>query len=161
MDKLRFLDELLTKVQLGELEIREGKESAEQILNDIRNIVLKSLSEAIITDITNIDTGYYAPEHADWKEYLRHINSNDDYARALNYFTEAQLEDLWVSSHIEEELTAEEMQTQVFSALCNLKSLNLVERLPGYKAIDADRHFYIKQQQIARVKGIFNLIFEN
>ena len=157
MDKLAFLDELIVMIRTGEIHTVEPVQDAEQMLSDIKVTVAQNLHREVFDDITSPDTGFYAPEHVSWKAYLIHCNGYADYAAALDEYTEDELDGLWSISHIAEDLSDESLMREAFKALNNLKAIHLIELADPEAAND---YCSVKEQFLAKLKGIYNLLCE-
>lgn len=119
MNRLTFLDELLIMVRSGEIKTEESSDDAERLLLNFKCMVYEELKKEIFEDVTDIQTVYYAPEFDSWKAFLNHCNGNEDYAAVLaQTCTEEQLEQLWQSSHVMEDMTEGQIKSDMKDDLC-------------------------------------------
>lgn len=160
MDKLQLLDELIIKVNTGEIKTdTEDNEKAAKILLEIRRTVEAATYAEIVGDITDLHTGYYAPEHPTWKHFLNHCNGYNDYRDVLEHaFTNEDIEALWQNSHIVEEMSEEEIKAQICSQIGQLKMMQLVERHSA--PVNPEKVKTIKEGIRARILGLYNILFE-
>lgn len=159
MNRLSFLDELLVMVRTGEMKTEESAEEAEKLLLNFRRMVYEELKKEIFEDVTDIQTVYYAPEFDSWKAFLNHSNGNEDYAAVLDEaYTEKQLEDMWQNSHIMEDMTEEQIKSELSMQIGQLKMLNIVNQYSN--PVNPDGEARARDMIHARLKGLFNILYE-
>lgn len=160
MDKLSLLDELLVKVSTGEIKTdTEDNDAAAKILSEIRRVVEAAIYAEIIKDVTNLHTGYYAPEYPTWKHYLNDCNGFEDYRIVLEQaFTNEELEALWQNSHIEEEMAEAQIKEDICMQIGQLKMLQLVEKIAAPRNPEKARMMI--EAIKARIWGLYNILYE-
>lgn len=160
MDRLEFLNELLIMVRTGEINHPEGKEDAERTLLEIRDMVQAALKEEVFQDITDRDTVFYAPEHESWKEFLIACNGYEDYAKAVEGYTEKELENLWEASHLADRMDEEQLRKKIFREIADLKMREILER-KKYIPMQLEECQQHVRESRAKIKGFYNILYEN
>lgn len=167
MGKLNFLEELLIMVRNGEIRTEEAPEDAGKLLLEIRQIVCEKVQEEIYSDVTDGQTMYYAPEYESWKTFLNKCNGTADYKEVLEEsYTEEQLENLWQSSHIMEDMPREQITEELLYQIDLLRILTTPIQLVGqpapYQKLEQERAAdEIQQEPIKnRIKGLLNMLYE-
>lgn len=161
-NRLKVLDDLLSMVRTGEVDTGEDKDDLEWALLSVRRMVEDNLYQEIISDITDAETGFYAPEHKSWKEFLAFCNGYADYKEILEKeFSEAELDALWRYSHPEEEMSRGQMMVRVFNKLCELKMNALFDVSAGPCKVSIENKRRIGEMFKAAIKGIYNILYES
>ncbi len=160
MDKLTLLDELIIRIGTEEIKMSEesSKENVETLVW-IGQIVENALYEEIVQDITNLQTAYYAPEYDSWKQFLADCNGYEDYIQVLHKrFSEDELENLWQSSHISEDMEEAEIKEKMMLQIGQLKMHSLICKKckPAMPEKTLQRMNEIK----ARIQGLYNMLYE-
>lgn len=159
MNHLAFLDELLVMVNTGEINTVEGKNDSIEMLQNIKMIVRRELCNEVVRDVTDARTEYFAPEYESWKTFLSDCNGDADYEQVLeDSFTEEELEILWQSSHITEELTEEQVKEDILLQIGQLKMLEIVNR--KHKARNPIKALEMTAEIKARLQGLYNMLYE-
>ncbi len=160
MDKLSFLNVVQKMIETDEIKLVEtDKCDAMNTLDDIRLTVRQELRDEVIRDITGAKTIYYAPDFDTWQDFLAFCNGNPDYETILRtQFTHDDLECLWQSSHIAEEMTEREIEQEITQQISQLKMLELVNRMscPDFP----EKMNKTKEILKANVLGLYNILFE-
>lgn len=146
-------------VHSGEISPCEGREDAERMLEEIRGIVEAALEEEVFQDITDRETVFYAPEHEGWKDFLDECNGNEDYRKALEGYTDGELEILWAESHQADRMDEERIQKKIFREISGLKMLELLDR-KKYLTVKPEEKHWQKLEARAKIKGFYNLLYE-
>ncbi len=160
MDKLSLLDELLVKVNTGEIKTdTEDNEVAAKILSEIRQVIEAATYAEIVQDVTDLHTGYFAPEYPSWKHYLNDCNGYEDYRTVLEQaFTNEELEALWQNSHIEEEMTEAQIKEDICKQIGQLKMIQLVQKTSTMRNPKKVRTMI--EGMKARIIGLYNILYE-
>lgn len=157
---LAFLDELLVMVKTGEINTVEGKEDSIEMLENIKMIVRRELCHEIVRNVTDARTEYFAPEYEAWKTFLSDCNGDADYEQVLeDSFTEEELESLWQSSHITEEMTQEEIKADILLQIGQLKILEKVNKT--HKASNPVSMLHVTSEIKARIQGLYSMLYES
>lgn len=158
MTKFEVLNELIDRVQSGELEIGRDKEEAERLLSEIYLNVQVALYDEIVEHITAHTASYYAPEYPSWKEFLSACYEDEDMQQVLQQeFSDEEIEELWQNSHITEELDEQQIKEELVKQIAQLKMTMLVSRTSTTNP-EIYRRFYAGRK--ARIQGLFNILFE-
>lgn len=160
MDRLNFLEELLIMVRTGEINHPDGREDAERTLLEIRDMVQTALKEEVFQDITDRDTVFYAPEHESWKDFLIDCNGYADYAKAVDGYTEKELEELWEASHLADRMDEEQLRKKIFREIANLKMREILVR-KKYVPENLEECQQRVRESKAKIKGFYNILYEN
>ncbi|MBQ9135969.1 MAG: hypothetical protein IJX66_07765 [Lachnospiraceae bacterium] len=160
MDKLSLLDELLVKVSTGEIKTDTGdKETVAKILSEIRQVIEVATYAEIVQDVTNLHTGYFAPEYPSWKHYLIDCRGDEDYRTVLEQaFTNEELEALWQNSHIEEEMSEKQIKEDICRQIGQLKMIQLVQKTSTPRNPEKARTMI--EGMKARIVGLYNILYE-
>ncbi len=158
MDKLALLDTLIEMVQEGKLELLDDSQKAETVLWDIKLTIQRALHDEVMSDITKNTCTYYAPEYPSWREYLEDCNGNSDYRKALQYFDEHELDELWQNSHISEDLNEQQIKEEMMMQIGQLKMLEIVGR--KLVPVNSEQHKRMMDYIRARLIGLYNILYE-
>lgn len=159
MNCLKLLDNLLIMVKTGEIKLGVDGLDAEEELYAIRNIVVESLYDEIVCDVTDIKTEYYAPEYASWRKYLSDCDGNADYEGVLfESFEEKELEALWQNSHIAEDMSESKIKEELLQQIGQLKMISLVSKTASPDKSSKARS--LEESMKARIKGLYNMLYE-
>lgn len=159
MAVLSFLDEIEIRVNTGELSFSEKREDILKYIEKIRESFVHQLIEEIKRDILDADTPFYAPEHEDWYSCLEFYNGYEDYSKVLREnFTCYELDTLWNSSHIAEELSTEEIQKELLVCVRNMKAYAAFEKM-GSKWPNEEEKKRTLDNIRARIIGLYNILY--
>lgn len=159
MDCLKLLNDLLIMVKTGEIKLEEDVAEVEAMLRMIRNTVKDALYERVVLDVTDMQTGYYAPEYASWKEYLSDCDGNKDYEDVLfESFEEKELEALWQNSHIAEDMPESKIKEEMMQQIGQLKMISLVSKTAS--PVKSPKARSLEESLKARIKGLYNMLYE-
>lgn len=156
MDKLELLKELSIMVHTGEIQTVEDAADAEEMLSEIRQIVMKALKTEVFDNITDKNTVFYAPEYVSWKDFLNHCNGNEDYAAALESYTEEELAALWEASHIAGRMDEQQIKNGIFHQFATWKMYQILLK----KKYILPDHTLQEREIAAKVKGFYNILYE-
>ena len=160
MDKFAFIDELISMIRTGELKTVEGADDSIKMLEDMQLMVMESLHNEIIRDITDERTEYYAPEFKSWQQFFSYCNGNADYEKVLcSSFSQKELETLWQNSHIAEELREKEIEEKLLLEITQLKMLEIKQEASVF--MNPILMLQTKEAIKARIVGLYNLLYEN
>ena len=159
MNCLKLLDDLLIMVKTGEITLEEDAREAEAMLHMIQNTVRDALYERVVLDITDMQTEYYAPEYASWKEYLSDCDGNADYKDVLfESFQEKELEALWQNSHIAEDMPENKIREEMLQQIGQLKMISLVSKTA--RPVKSPKARSLEESLKARIRGLYNMLYE-
>lgn len=159
MNCLKLLDDLLIMVKTGEITLEEDAREAEAMLHLIQNTVRNALYERVVLDITDMQTEYYAPEYASWKEYLSDCDGNADYKDVLfESFQEKELEALWQNSHIAEDMPENKIREEMLQQIGQLKMISLVSKTAS--PVKSPKARSLEESLKARIRGLYNMLYE-
>ncbi len=159
MDCLKLLNDLLIMAKTGEIKLEEDARDVEAMLRMIRNTVKDALYERIVLDVTDMETEYYAPEYASWKEYLSDCDGNGDYEDVLfESFEEKELEALWQNSHIAEDMPENKIKEEMMQQIGQLKMISLVSKTAS--PVKSPKARSLEESLKARIRGLYNMLYE-
>lgn len=160
MDKLTLLDELIIRIQSGEIKtVMATNKESELVLREVKMIVEKALYEDVVKDVTGYRTEYYAPEWDSWKQFLAECNGYADYQKILNEkFTECELAELWQESHIAEDMEEDEIKKELISQIGQLKIFASLCR--EKKPVNPEKAMQGIVKMQARIQGLYNMLYE-
>ncbi|MBD5480820.1 MAG: hypothetical protein HDR14_16320 [Lachnospiraceae bacterium] len=159
MDCLKLLNDLLIMVKTGEIKLEEDAAEVEAMLRMIRNTVKDALYERVVRDITDMETEYYAPEYASWREYLSDTDGNKDYEDVLfESFEEKELEALWQNSHIAEDMPENKIKEEMMQQIGQLKMISLVSKTAS--PVKSPKARSLEESLKARIRGLYNMLYE-
>lgn len=158
MNKIALLNTLIVMNKSGEINTGENQNDADKMLQDIKMAIIENIRNEIFRDITDIHTGYYAPDFENWKQFLNYCNGNADYEAVLNDFEEEELEKLWQASHITEPMADEDINKELILQIRQMKMFDVVGR---YAKAAAPQKAQLAAESVrAKIRGLYGMIYE-